>query len=267
MDEKRHLELHLLRLIPQELKDDFVTVGFVLLESDGGFGDVRFTRDWRRLQCVAPNIEVEWFEIAENEIRGRLKEMQQRDDLVQLLGERFGSMFDVAPTKAVLSDDPVKEMEVLASIYLASMDRGDTVRKRGSRLTILNVMSDAFSQAGVRDLLQTDLDMSGYLGAEDQFKIDFGYRVGSEVKMLHAVSLGLNLDQAHLFAYRCSRIEDGMRRELFRPSWTAVVDRAVEVRDERMQLAVGMMEQNSVRVRLVGEMDLIAGEVRRELLG
>ena len=41
-----------------------------LLESDGGFAEVRFTRDWRMLQCVAPDVELEWFEMVEREIRG-----------------------------------------------------------------------------------------------------------------------------------------------------------------------------------------------------
>ena len=51
------------------LRDDFVTVGLLLLESDGGFAEVRFTRDWRMLQCVAPDVELEWFEMVESEIR------------------------------------------------------------------------------------------------------------------------------------------------------------------------------------------------------
>ena len=65
MAEKRQLELHLLRFLPHALRDDFVTVGLLLLESDGGFAEVRFTRDWKMLQCVAPDVELEWFEMVE----------------------------------------------------------------------------------------------------------------------------------------------------------------------------------------------------------
>jgi chorismate mutase len=265
MAEKRHLELHLLRLLPNALKDDFVTVGLVLLESDGGFADLRVTRDWRMLQCVAPNVETEWFGIVENEIRGRLGLFQRRDELLQLVNERFGSMIDVAPTKAVSTDDPAKEMEVLASIYLAPVERGERVQQRSGRGVIVSLMNDAFAAAGVLELMQRDLDMSGYLGTDDRFSIDFGYRVGNAIKMLHAVSLRANADQAQLFAYRYSRIEEGMRREQLQPSLIAVVDRAMEMRDERARLAIGMMEQNSMRVRVVGEIGEIADEVRREL--
>ena len=59
MAKKRELELHLLRFIPHPLRDDFVTVGLLLLESDGGFAEVRFTRDWRMLRYMAPDVELE----------------------------------------------------------------------------------------------------------------------------------------------------------------------------------------------------------------
>ena len=122
MAEKRQLELYLLRFLPHALRDDFVTVGLLLLESDAGFAEVRFTRDLRMLQCVAPDVELEWFQMVEREIRGRLGSLRGREELMQLLSERFGTMIDVAPTKAVITDDPAKEMEVLTSMYLAPME-------------------------------------------------------------------------------------------------------------------------------------------------
>jgi SOS regulatory protein LexA len=97
-------------------------VGVLLLESDGGFAEVRFTRDWRMLQCVAPDVELEWFEMVEREIRGRLGGLRRREELLELINERFGTMIDVAPTKAVLTEDPAKEMEVLTSMYLVPME-------------------------------------------------------------------------------------------------------------------------------------------------
>ena len=58
----------------------------------------------------------------ESEIRQRLGTLRRREDLIRLVSERFGTMIDVAPTKAVLTEDPAKEMEVLASMYLVPME-------------------------------------------------------------------------------------------------------------------------------------------------
>ncbi len=270
MAEKRQLELYLLRFLPHALRDDFVTVGLLLLESDGGFAEVRFTRDWRMLQCVAPDVELEWFEIVESEIRGKLGSLRRREDLMQLMNERFGTMLDVAPTKAVLTEDPAKEMEVLTSMYLVPMGRGERASRVRAGWRLSSTMKEAFDEAGVLELMQRDLDVVKYTGQGDPFRIDFGYRVGSVVKMFHAVSVAANVDQALALAYRYSRVDAGMRREQLQSSLTAVVDIAMfdqrmALQDERTRFAIGMLEQNSVRVRTVGEMAEIAGEVRREL--
>jgi chorismate mutase len=265
MAEKRQLELYLLRFLPHALRDDFVTVGMLLLESDGGFAEVRFTRDLRMLQCVAPDVELEWFGMVESEIRGRLGSLRRREDLMQIINERFGTMIDVAPTKAVLTEDPEKEMAVLTSMYLLPLERGERVVQRTGRLAIVNAMKEAFSSAGVLDLIQRDLDVVKYTGQGDPFRIDFGYRVGSTVKMFQAVSVAANVDQALALAYRYSRIEAGMRQEQLQGSLTAVVDQGMALQDERTRFAIGMLEKNSVRVRTVGEIAEIAGEVRREL--
>jgi len=270
MAAKRQLELYLLRFLPHALRDDFVTVGLLLLESDGGFAEVRFTRDWRMLQCVAPDVELEWFEMVESEIRGKLGSLRRREDLMQLMNGRFGTMIDVAPTKAVLTEDPAKEMEVLTSMYLVAMERGERAQQRTGRVAIVSTMKEAFTEAGVLELMQRDLDVVKYTGQGDPFRIDFGYRVGSAVKMFHAVSLAANVDQALALGYRYSRVEAGMRQEQLQGSLTAVVDlgmveQGMALQEEKQRFAIGMLEQNSVRVRAVGEMTEIAGEVRREL--
>ncbi len=265
MSDKRHLELHLLRFLPHPLRDDFVTIGLALIESDGGFAEVRVTRDWKMLQCVAPDVDLEWFELVEREIRGKLGTLRRREELLAHIGERFGAMLDVAPTKAVITDDPAKEMETLASMYLVAMVRGERAQPRTGRVAIVNTMKEAFEEARVLELMQTNLDVVKYTGLGDPFRIDFGYRVGTAVRMFHAVSLAANVDQALALAYRYSRVEAGMRQEQMQASLTAVVDQEMALREEKTRFAIGMLEQNAVRVRTVTEMAEIAGEVRREL--
>jgi hypothetical protein len=265
MAKKRQLELYLLRFLPHALRDDFVTVGLLLVESDGGFADVRFTRDWKMLQCVAPDVELEWFEVVETAIREGIGRLRRREDLIQLLDEKFGAALDVAPTKAVLSEDPSQEIGRLASMYLAPLHREERTHSRSGRMAVVSAMKDAFAAAGVLELMQLNLDVMKYTRPGDPFRIDFGYRVGSAVKMFHAVSLATNVEPAMALAYRFSRLDSGMRQEQLQGSLTAVVDREMDLLDEKTRFAMGILEENSVRVRGVAEMIQIADEVRQEL--
>ncbi len=265
MAEKRQLELYLLRFLPHALRDDFVTIGFVLLESDGGYAGVRFTRDWRALHSVAPDVDLEWFVMVEREIHGRLGRLRRRDELVQFMNERFGTMIDVAPTKGVLTADPAEEMEILTSMYLLPIERRERFQQRTGQQAIVDTMNEAFTKAGVLKLMQRDLDVFKYTGQGDSYRIDFGYRIGNVLNMFHAVSVVRNVNQALALAYRYPRVEVGMRAEHVQTFMTAVVDQEVALRDEMARFAIGMLEENSVRVRLAEEMAEIAGEVRREL--
>jgi len=264
MSEKRQLELYLLRLVPHTLRDDFMTVGVVVIESGGAFADVRFTRDWKRVECFAPEIELEHLERLEAAVRSGLKEIRGRGDLLKLLEERFGAEFDVGPVKGIEAMDPVAEMAVLDRDYLAPMQAAERVRRLG-RLGIVGRMEEAFTDAGVLGLLQRDIAMTEFTGENDPFQIDFGFRVGNSLKMFHALALNLSREPAVTLAYRYARIQDGMRRRGQEALLTAIVSEDAARRREEVVSGMGMLRANEILVRDVGEMAEIAGEVRREL--
>ena len=68
MKERRQCEFFLLRYVPDAVKDEFVNVGVVLYEpskagsAQAAFADVRFTRDWKRVRCLDPDVDVEMLE-------------------------------------------------------------------------------------------------------------------------------------------------------------------------------------------------------------
>src|SRR5215831_17151445 len=74
MTDLRHCEFLVLRYVPDVVKGEFVNIGVVLLEEgEGGFTDVRFTRDWRRVRCADPDADIELLESYEDELRRLLQ--------------------------------------------------------------------------------------------------------------------------------------------------------------------------------------------------
>ncbi len=190
-----------------------MTVGVVVLEAGGEFSDVRFTRDWKRVECFAPEIEAEILERLEAGVRAGLKEIRNRADLLGMLESEFGAVFDVGPVKALVAEDPAAEMRALEEIYLAPTRAGVPAphERRLGRMGIVTRMQDAFAEAGILEMLQRDLDMKEFTGENDPFRVDFGFRVGKSLKMFQGLALNLSREPAVTLAYRFGRIQSGMR--------------------------------------------------------
>jgi hypothetical protein len=209
------------------------------------------------IQCTAPDVEMDWFEMVEREFRENLRDLRGREELIRFVSERFGMMIDVGPTKAVLTDDPAKEMQTLASIYLAPT-------KGTGRLVIVDTIKDAFRKAGLLELVPRDLDLRNYTGPGDPFQIDFGYRVEGAVKMFHALSLTSNLEPALALLSRYQIVAKGMRQEGLQVSLTAIVDQESALKEEKARFAMDLLIRNAIRVEPLEHASALAEEVRRD---
>src|SRR5271157_1078829 len=121
MADFKQCEFFLLRYVPDVVKGEFVNVGVVLLENgDGGFTDVRFTRDWHRVRCLDPEVDIELLESYEAELRrllqSRLPEvinyrgpMSRREWLMAQMEQSFSGALELAPMNAVLTESPTAE--------------------------------------------------------------------------------------------------------------------------------------------------------------
>jgi hypothetical protein len=134
------------------------------------------------------------------------------------------------------------------------------------RQRVLRGMRGGFEQAGVWAFLMKNIPTAPYTRAGDPFKFDFGYRIGSEIKFFHALSLKSNVEQAITLAVRYPTITKGIREvNQILPSLTVVVDDGVDRDQEPVQFAFSMMEEAKVRVAALAEMPRIAEAVRKEL--
>jgi len=269
MAEKRQLELLLLRLVPHALRDDFMTVGVVVLEPGGDFADLRVTRDWKRVECFAPDLEIAILEELETTVRERLVKIGGRDELAHMLESRFGSVFDVGPVKGLEAADPAAEMRVLERDYLSPPGVPSMAAERARRMGRLGIagrMRDAFADAGVLEMLQRDLNMQEFTGEHDPFRVDFGFRLGRSLKMFHALALNASREPAVTLAYRFSKIQLGMRGRGEDALMTAIISEDAMRAKGEVASGVAMLRASEVMVRGVGEMGEIAEETRRELM-
>jgi hypothetical protein len=267
MSKKKQLEFFVLRYMPDAIKEEFVNIGLVMIEPgvDGGFTDVRFARDWRRLHCVDPNADIEILEALEREIRKQLPVAEDRAALMKRLQDSFSNVIQISPLKACISEEPAQEIADLAKTYLESPHRslGSTP---SARQQIVRVMRNAFKDAGVLGLLHQDFAVEKYTRTGDPLKIDFAYPLNDIFKMFHGISLKTNVDQAVTLAYRFPKIAEGMlRTEKAQALLTVVVDDGLDLNEQDIAFAFGVLEENRVQVAFASEMPRIAENARVEL--
>ena len=276
MADFKQCEFFLLRYVPDVVKGEFVNVGVVLLESgDGGFTDVRFTRDWRRVRCLDPEVDVELLESYESELRRLLQSrapeiinyrepMSRREWLLALMQQSFSGALELAPMTAVLTESPSAELGKLAQAYLESAARGRLVQT--GRRVIFNVMRDAFEQAGVWPLMLKNIEVAHYTRRGDPLKIDCGYRSNGVIHLFHALSLATDVDSAKVLAFSCSDLREGLNAaEHAMSDMTAITEDALDLQDEGVAFALATLQNSDVAVARVSEMPQIAERARLEL--
>jgi hypothetical protein len=278
MAEYKQCEFYLLRYVPDAVKDEFVNLGVVLLETgevEAVFTDVRFTRDWRRVRCLDPDVDVELLESFEGEMRRMLQSrsaevinyrgpMSRGDWLLRLLEDGLSNTLQITAAKAVLTESPEKELGELARAYLESDARGR--RAQSGRRVIYAAIREAFEGAGVWALGRRDIALANYGSKGDPLKIDFGYRPNGVIKMFQAVSLETDVDAAKVLAFSYPALREGLRRaENATGELTAVVEDGLPREDEAIGFALATLAASEIRVASVSEMPWYAEQARVEM--
>ena len=267
MTELRQLEFLLLRYMPDALREEFVNIGVVMLEpgAEGGYADVRLTRDWRRVRCLDPAADVETLEALESDLRAQLTTgALDRETLLAKLQDYCSNGLQFSSAKACLAADPAREMETLAQMYLER--RGTGKREASARQVITGKMREAFEQAGVWQLMRKKILAAQYTYSGDPLKIDCGYQPNGVIRMFHAVPLQADVDAAKVLAFTYPDLRNGIARvEKARAELTAVVEDGLDRSEEAIAFALAILQRNEIAVAATAELPQIAERARVEL--
>jgi len=268
--DNRQCEFFLLRYVPDAVKNEFVNIGVVLLESSNGeargsYADVRFTGDWRRVRCLDPNVDLEVLQGIEEELRTQLIEGTDREGVRRRLEESLSNTIQLSATKACLTESPAEEMERLSKMYL-ERSRAIGKKEESGRQAILKAMRHEFEKAGVWQLMTKRIPVAKYTQPGDPLKIDCGYRPNGVIKLLQAVPLEIDTDAAKVLAYSFPTIRSGIQtKERADAELTAIVEPHLDRADASIDFALGILEQSKIRIASSNDLARIAEAARTEL--
>ncbi|MDE3149496.1 MAG: DUF3037 domain-containing protein [Acidobacteriota bacterium] len=270
--QRRACEFHLLRYVPDAVRNEYVHIGVILREQGSRQIDVRFTRDWRRVRCLDPDADTALLEGMEDELRRRLYE-EPEGKLMRLLGESLSLNVQMTEAKAYLAESLPAGMEELMRLYVDPPARERLPRLSG-RAAIQARMRAEFERAGVWELLRKRIAASEYTRPGDPLKIDVGYRPNGIIRMFHAVSLEPGVEMAKVLAFSVAGLRAGVERvEKAELELTAVIEPAARLgatdeEPERLAMyrfGVETMEEHRIRVLTTSDMGRVAETARREL--
>jgi hypothetical protein len=271
--ERRECEFHLLRYVPDAVRNEFVHIGVILREQGAPEGArVRMTRDWRRVRCLDPEADTALLEGMESELRLRFQ-AEPDGNLMRLLRESLSLSVQMTEAKAYLAESLPAGMDELMRLYVEPPPRERAPRLSG-RAAIQARMRSEFERAGVWDLLRKRIAASDYTRPGDPLKIDAAYRPNGTIRMFHAVSLEPGVEMAKVLAFSAAGLRAGVERlEKAELELTAFIEPAAKVgatdeepeRLEMYRFGVETMEDHRIRVLTTSDMARVAETARREL--
>jgi hypothetical protein len=269
-NQRRSCEFHLLRYVPDAVRNEFVHIGVILREQGSREpAEVRFTRDWRRVRCLDPDADTALLEGMESELRRRFRE-EPDGDMMRRLTESLSLSVQMTDSKAESLPAGVEE---LMRLYVDPPPKERVLRLSG-RAGIQAKMRAEFERAGVWDLLRKRIAAAEYTRPGDPLRIDLGYRPNGIIRMFHAVSLEPGLEMAKVLAFSAAGLRAGVERvEKASLELTAVIEPAARLgataeEPERLQMyrfGVETMEEHQIRVLTTSDLDRVAETARREL--
>jgi len=271
--QRRSCEFHLLRYVPDVVRNEFVHIGVILREQGSReAARIRFTRDWRRVRSIHPDADTALLEGMESELRLRF-EAEPDGNLLRLLRESLSLSVQMTEAKAYLAESLPAGVEELMRLYVDPPPR-EKVSRLSGRAAIQARMRAEFEHAGVWDLMRKRIAASEYTRPGDPLKIDAGYRPNGTIRMFHAVSLEPGVEMAKVLAFSASSLRAGVERvEKAQLELTAIIEPAARVgatadepeRLEMYRFGVETMEEHHIRVLTTSDLGRVADTARREL--
>ncbi len=267
MADLKQCEFFLLRYVPDVVKGEFVNIGVVLLElgeGESAFTDVRLTRDWRRVRCLDPDVDIELLQALERDLQGKLQlrlpevinykaPMSRRDWLLDQIETGWAGTLQMTPVMGVLTESPEAEVGLLAKAYLESQARGKAEHMVRGRQAILRAMMSAFEGAGVWGVMLKDIAAEEFTRPGDPFKVDCGYQPNGVLHMFQALSLSTEqgatavVNAAKALAFSYAEMKEGLiAKRHVGSTLTAIVEDGLDVNDVAVEFALATLREKGM---------------------
>ena len=255
-----HYRYTLLRYVPDIVKGEFVNLGVMLLNEQGGFLEGRMAgeEEVRRLRWLHPEADVEMIK----ELQAGFAQQLPWDKLDKLRDEFSTSLVLTAPKILETSQAWKDELDALFHRHVAAPPRPSRETDK-PRQQLRQRMEMRFRVAGLLGRLKP-FPAAPFTVPGDTIKIDYAYAPAGngKRKYIHAITLDRAPHQAKVLAFTFEHI----RRSQAGDQMTAVYETAPSARNTPMGTPIGaLLESSGIRVQPYEQLDALVREIRQDL--
>lgn len=259
----------LIRLAPNPIRDEAVTVGVALFDArQGGFTGVRLLPEMTRVRQLAPQFDPAVLEGLEADLLLRLRTSEpawlSRQYFLELAHETFSHTLRLSDPQTVLTANPAAELDRLYQQYAAPispMPNAEAVVAGGARRRVLLHLRRVFTEERVLRHMQRNARAGEWLATPDRFAFDFHYQERGGSRQHHVIQALPWASGEGVVKELCFTVER-VRRHLGQFDVAAFHDDAPA--DDAAYVA-SLLSEASVRVLPLAEAAAEAGRIRASL--
>ena len=236
------LAYHVLRYVPNLLRDEWVNIGVLVFNTQTGERRLRMIEEqdeFNRVRRLHPWADEALLRALRDDLENRLDAggtiagngteiPWQR--VLHKWDETLSNALQIAPQKGVLADDLDAELERLYADHVAVPCRTARAGLAGGRGNVRSWCNQVFRQARIWDRLQKYVRIAEFTFPGDPARMDYSYRRNGTRGFVHTLSVTRAPQDAKTLAYNVQRIS---ARAAYKTEFTAVTDVALAAENER----------------------------------
>jgi hypothetical protein len=236
---------HVVRYIPNLLRDEWVNIGVVLFDPASGQVLRRLLEetDFDRLRQRYPQADGNLLRRLPEEFEAQLAErpLEQLDRL----SKTFATTVQLSPQTGLLSEDLEAELDRLYQDQVEPLSRGRRPEDLSTRNSVRTRVNQVFRSARIWDRMERRVRIEEFTYTGDPLRLDYSYRRSGTRGFVQALPLGRDLGQAKVLAFTA----DAIRAKLAKTEFLAVSE--VEPRpleNPRHRFVTGLLEEHEIPV-------------------
>ena len=210
---ERGLAYHILRYVPDLVRDEWVNIGVLVFNPRTGERRLRLIEEqdeYKRIRRLHPSADEAVLRALRDELEDRLDNGSAipLPKILRRCDETLSTTLQIAPQKGVLADDLDAELDRLYSDHVAVPRVRSRIGQPGSRATIRAYCAQVFRQARIWDRIEKSVRVAEFTFPGDPSRMDYSYHRNGIRGFVHTLSVTRAPQDAKSLSYNVKHIAE-----------------------------------------------------------